>query len=113
MMNDAFRSAKVFVRDTYAGIIKETDDGYSFAYDCEYLKSANALPVSITLPLSEEEYTSRTLFAFFDGLIPEGWLLGVASRNWKISKTDRFGLLLVCCRDCIGDVSVRGATHEM
>ena len=37
----------------------------------------------------------------------EGWLLDVVSRNWKIDVRDRFGLLLVACRDAIGNVSVR------
>ena len=50
---------------------------------------------------------SKTLFPFFDGLIPEGWLLGAVSRNWKIDITDRFGLLLVACKDGIGNVSIR------
>ena len=112
-MSEVFRSAGVYIRDIYAGIIKETDEGYSFAYDPAYLQNASVLPVSITLPLSESEYTSGTLFAFFDGLIPEGWLLDVASRNWKIDQNDRFGLLLACCRDCIGDVSVRGSSYEV
>ena len=112
-MSEVFRSANVYIREMYAGIIKETDEGYSFAYDSEYLRNASALPASICLPLSKDEYTSRTLFAFFDGLIPEGWLLDVASRNWKIDKNDRFGLLLACCKDCIGDVSVRGSAYDM
>ena len=51
---------------------------------------------------------SKTLFPFFDGLIPEGWLLGVVSRNWKIDVKDRFGLLLVAFKDGIGNVSIRG-----
>lgn len=50
---------------------------------------------------------STVLFPFFDGLIPEGWLLNVVSRNWKISQTDRFGLLLLVCKDCIGDVCIK------
>ena len=104
-----FRQAYVFIRDIFAGIILETDEGYSFKYDSEYLKDPQSLPASITLPLTDIEYKSPTLFAFFDGLIPEGWLLDVASRNWKLSKNDRFGLLMVCCRDCVGDVSVRSA----
>ena len=64
--------------------------------------------MSLTLPLTEESYHSKTLFSFFDGLIPEGWLLSVVSRNWKIDKKDRFGLLLVACRDGIGNVTIRG-----
>jgi serine/threonine-protein kinase HipA len=105
---EAYRTAYVYVRETFAGTLKETDYGYSFLYDREYLESEKNSPVSLTLPIQKEEYTSKTLFAFFDGLIPEGWLLDVASRNWKLEKNDRFGLLMVCCRDCIGDVSVRG-----
>ncbi|MBP5751348.1 MAG: HipA N-terminal domain-containing protein [Treponema sp.] len=64
------------------------------------------MPVSLTLPLREEVYVSNTLFPFFDGLIPEGWLLDVVERNWKLDGRDRFGLMLVACRDCIGDVRI-------
>lgn len=100
------RQGKVYVEDTYAGVISERTDGFTFEYDEEYLNSENALPVSITLPLRKEAYESKTLFSFFDGLIPEGWLLNIAERNWKVSRRDRMGLLLTCCRDCIGNVSV-------
>ena len=41
-----------------------------------------------------------------DGLIPEGWLLDVALRNTDISVLDRMSLLLLCCKECIGSVSV-------
>jgi len=47
------------------------------------------------------------LFPFFDGLIPEGWLLEVVEDTWKVNPKDRMGLLLVSCRDTIGNVSVR------
>ena len=103
---EAFRTAFVYVRNVFAGTLAETDSGYSFSYDNDYLKSDNAAAVSLTLPLSDEPYHSRTLFPFFDGLIPEGWLLNVVSRNWKIDTKDRFGLLLVACKDAIGNVSI-------
>lgn len=105
---DAFRVAYVYVRNHFAGTLSETDDGYCFSYDTAYLQSPHPSPVSLTLPLTEESYHSKTLFSFFDGLIPEGWLLSVVSRNWKIDKKDRFGLLLVACRDGIGNVTIRG-----
>lgn len=105
---EAYRTAYVYVREIFAGILKETDYGYSFVYDDDYLKGANPTAVSLTLPLQAEEYTSKTLFAFFDGLIPEGWLLNIVSHNWKIDRKDRFGLLLVACKDPIGNVQIRG-----
>ena len=103
---EAYRTAKIFVRDAFAGTLAETDSGYEFRYDADYLVAADASAVSLTMPLQADAYTSKTLFAFFDGLIPEGWLLETVSRNWKISPDDRFGLLLAACRDPIGNVSV-------
>lgn len=106
-MESNYRTAQVFAWDTLAGLLRETDAGYVFSYTPEYLALPDARSVSLTLPLREEPYISKTLFAFFDGLIPEGWLLDVVIHNWKIDRGDRFGLLLVACRDCIGAISVR------
>ncbi len=104
---EAYRKAFVYVREEFAGTLRETDYGYSFAYDEEYLRSDGATAVSLTLPLQSEEYRSKTLFSFFDGLIPEGWLLDIVIKNWKLSYKDRFGLLLAACKDPIGCVSIR------
>lgn len=101
------RQAAVYFEETFAGILKETENGYWFTYDPDYLASEQACAVSLTLPLREEPYHHATMFGFFDGLIPEGWLLSVARKNWKLDPRDRMGLLLVCCQDCIGAVSVR------
>lgn len=106
-MAKAYRKGFVFVQGNFDDTIKETDKGYEFTYDMEYLESANPLPVSLTMPLSMAPYTSNVLFPFFDGLIPKGWLLGLVTRNWKIDLSNRFGLLLTVCKDCIGDVSVK------
>ena len=104
---DEYRKGYVYIQNNYAGILSETEEGYRFAYNKEYLKRDDAVAVSLTLPIAEIPYDSTILFPFFDGLIPEGWLLGVVSRNWKISQNDRFGLLLAVCKDCIGDVCIR------
>ncbi|MGF7232793.1 HipA N-terminal domain-containing protein [Arachidicoccus sp.] len=100
------RTAQVFYKEILAGIIAENDDGYIFRYDDVYLNKVNSKPVSLTLPLRQLSYESKVLFSFFDGLIPEGWLLNIAASNWKINRRDRFGLLLALCKDCIGCVSV-------
>ena len=100
------KRAKVFINSTLAGILTEDDMGYEFLYNSAFLKSDNAEAVSITMPLTEKPYRDKVLFPFFDGLIPEGWLLDIAEQSWKISARDRFSLLLVCCKDCIGNVSI-------
>lgn len=100
------RQANVYLKDYLAGILTEDDEGYEFAYLPAYLAMEEAKPVSLTLPLTDKPYRSSMLFPFFDGLIPEGWLLDVALRNSDISMLDRMSLLLLCCKDCIGAVSV-------
>lgn len=106
------RNAFVLVQKEETGRIYETDEGYTFQYDLAYINSPDAQPVSLTLPLKETPYKGTVLFPFFDGLIPEGWLLTIAERNWKIQANDRFGLLLACCQDCIGAVSIHPDSND-
>lgn len=107
------RSGKVYLKNQYCGEVSETDAGYLFEYTPEYLQKKEVQAVSLTLPLSEKPFRSKTLFAFFDGLIPEGWLLDLAEKNWKINYKDRMGLLLTCCKDCIGGVSVENNNEKL
>jgi len=100
------RKAKVCMHNELAGFLTESEDGYSFVYEIEYLTGSSAKPVSLTLPLQDKPHVSRTMIPFFDGLIPEGWLLEIAEKNWKLNARDRMGLLLACCRNCIGAVSI-------
>ncbi|MCX2478894.1 HipA N-terminal domain-containing protein [Pedobacter sp. MC2016-15] len=100
------QKAKILYRDVLAGWLEQYDDGYRFIYEQAYLESSNPKPISLTLPLSPYPYTSRILFAFFDGLIPEGWLLNIAREHWHFKGADRFELLLTLCRDTIGAVTV-------
>lgn len=100
------KAGRVYYKGVAAGMIREDEDGFKFQYDLAYLQRDDAQPVSLTLPLREEPYVSQVMFPFFDGLIPEGWLLDVATKSWKINERDRMGLLLACCNDCIGAVSV-------
>ncbi len=100
------KTALIQYKGKDAGILKETDEGYEFQYNEGYLSDTASKPVSLTLPLTDKPFKLSVLFPFFDGLIPEGWLLDVALRNTDISELDRFSLLLLCCKDCIGAVSV-------
>ncbi len=97
---------RVFYWDLLAGILSETDEGYEFIYDDKYLKNDKARAISLTLPLQQEVYINKVLFSFFDGLIPEGWLLQIATDYWKVKPNDRFELLLLTCRDTIGAVTI-------
>ncbi|MBE0644000.1 MAG: HipA N-terminal domain-containing protein [Bacteroidetes bacterium] len=100
------RSGIVRIASSDAGVIWEDEYGIHFRYESEWLGRPEADAVSLTLPLRQEAYHDENMLPFFDGLIPEGWLLDIAMKNWKLDVRDRMGLLLACCTDCIGAVSV-------
>ena len=106
------KQAKIYSHNIFAGVLTEDENGYTFLYDADYLQSVDAEAISITLPLNSKPYNEKILFPFFDGLIPEGWLLDIAEKNWKINRRDRMSLLLACCKDCIGAVSVEPIIDE-
>ena len=106
------KRGKVFVETNFAGIIEQKEGLYSFTYEPGYLRSTDPKPVSLTLPLRKEPFEQKTMISFFDGLIPEGWLLNIITDNWKINRRDRMGLLLLACKDCIGDVSIVEDTED-
>lgn len=106
------KQANIFVHNLFAGTLIENEEGFIFQYDQDFLQDENAEAISLTMPLQEKPYKDSVLFPFFDGLIPEGWLLDIAERSWKISQRDRMSLLLACCKDCIGAVSVVPKEHK-
>ena len=107
------RSAKIYYKELLAGKLIETNEGeFVFQYHEQYVKSHPAEFITFTMPVIKEPYIEKRLFPFFEGLIPEGWLLNIAAKGWKINPNDRMGLLLACCRNCIGAVSVIPISEE-
>jgi serine/threonine-protein kinase HipA len=100
------RRGTVRVDGQRAGEIVETETGTRFTYDPAWLATPDARPVSLTLPLRSEPHEAKGLLPFFENLLPEGWLLEIATAKLKIGKDDAFGLLLATCADCVGAVEV-------
>ncbi len=106
------RKAEIKIEDVTAGWLTQNENGYHFVYDQGYLHTEFPEPISLTMPLQAAPFTSQVMFPFFDGLIPEGWLLDIAEKNWKLNPRDRMGLLLACCKNCIGAVSVHPVKED-
>jgi serine/threonine-protein kinase HipA len=104
MENRKLRKAIVRFKDEVAGILEETNTGFRFTYDKDFLKKN--IGISLSLPPVEEPYESNDLFSFFTGLLPEGWYLDIVSKTLKIDEEDVFGILLATCKDTIGAVSI-------
>ena len=101
------RKGIVKVAGIQAGRIEETPEGFRFRYDPDYTVRSDAVAVSLTLPLQSEPFDSPHLFAFFEGLLSEGSLRSMQSRQYKIDEEDSFGLLLrTASTDVIGSVTV-------
>ena len=101
------RKAKIYYDTLLAGILTETNDGdFTFEYIKAYIKQYPDQFITFSMPVSNKIYKDNRLFPFFEGLIPEGWLLDIATKSWKINQNDKMGLLVACCKNCIGAVSV-------
>jgi|RhiMethySRZTD1v2_1073278.scaffolds.fasta_scaffold21522_2 serine/threonine-protein kinase HipA len=100
------RTASVRIDGQPVGLLEETEHGTRFTYDSAWVDRPGARAVSLTLPLRKEPYEARGLHPFFENLLPEGWLLEIATTKLKIAKDDAFGLLLALGADCAGAVEV-------
>ena len=107
------RSAKIYYKESFAGKLVETNEGeYIFQYDDQYIDNHPTEFITFSMPVSSKPFREKRLFPFFEGLIPEGWLLDIAAKGWKINPNDRMGLLMACCKNCIGAVSVVPISEE-
>ncbi len=100
------RTALVRLDGVRVGTLIERGADVIFTYDPTWLSTPGTVPISVTMPLRSEPYTSRGLHPFFENLLPEGWLLELSTQKLKIAKDDEFGLLIATCADCAGAVEV-------
>ena len=50
-MESEYRKGYVYIQKIFAGTIAETEEGYEFSYNEDYLKREDAVSGSLTLPL--------------------------------------------------------------
>lgn len=97
------RKVRVLVQDHEAGILEELAQGkYQFRYHQDY----HGAPVSLTMPLSKQQYEFVSFPPFFEGLLPEGMMLEALLRKYKLDKNDYFGQLIQVGHDLVGAVSI-------
>ncbi len=102
------REGIVFVNDEAAGNISYQDGQYIFKYSDDYFNNAQKKAISVTLPKTQQEYQSKTLFPFFFNMLSEGVNRKLQCRQLQIDENDYFGLLLATGgTETIGAVSVK------
>ena len=103
------RSAKVFVKGIYAGLlVQERPDSYLFTYDNEYVLHHKGDPVCLAMPVRSEPYSAPYLFPFFSNMLSEGNNRAYQARLFHLDPNDDFSFLMETAGyDTIGAVTVK------
>ena len=99
----------VYNNGILAGTIEKLAMGtYIFTYADAYFENKENPPISLTLPKSQKQYSSDTLFPFFYGMLSEGVNKDIQCRLLKIDEKDDFTRLLQTAGDdTIGAITVK------
>lgn len=98
------RKAIVFVHKDRAGVLTEiSPTEYYFEYDDNYKGNS----VSLTMPISQKKYSYNSFPPFFDGLLPEGFMLEGLLKNSCINPNDYFSHLIAVGGNSVGTVTVK------
>ena len=105
---------EIYRNGTLAGTLTEKSrTQYVFRYDDNYFNDVNMLPVSLTLPKTQQEYRSNFLFPFFFNMLSEGVNRKLQSTHLKIDENDDFSLLAATAQyDTIGAITVKPINNE-
>lgn len=103
------RKLEIYRNHELAGLLTEEDrQHFVFRYDDRYFADPAKPAISLTLPKTQQEYRSGTLFPFFFNMLSEGVNRQLQSRLLKIDEADHFGLLAATAQyDTIGAVTVK------
>lgn len=93
--------------ESAGALVRDQQGALAFVYTAAHLARSDALPLSLSLPLTDEPYGDVAARAFFDNLLQErdGALTEVMARE-GLSRDDVAGLLLHLGKDCAGALSV-------
>lgn len=103
------RKRKERILDIYVGTSKvgqyrrAPNGATSFRYGDEWLNSTKAFPISLSMPLTDRNWTGDDANNYFDGLLPDDPTIRdkIAARE-QADSAEIFDLLAVIGRDCVG-----------
>ena len=104
-MNEADGKRLVVLYDglRVAEVSQSRDGRLTLVYDGEWRGSRHAVPLSLSLPLSDSTHDDRTVRAFLWGLLPDSErVLERWARDYQVSARNPFALLQHVGEDCAG-----------
>jgi len=106
------RSLDVFWSGRIVGRYDLLEDGSElFTYDGNYLESAEAAPISHSLPLRADPYGRRQLRPFFAGLLPEESQRQRIAAYLGLAESDDFSMLEAIGGECAGALEIIPHAH--
>ncbi|MBQ9661727.1 MAG: type II toxin-antitoxin system HipA family toxin [Oscillospiraceae bacterium] len=88
-----------------------------FRYLDEY-RNGNGTPVSVSLPMQEDDFTAEQTASYFEGLLPEGFTRRTVAQWMHVDEGDYLSILHGLGRECLGAVCITddsdsvGASYE-
>ena len=99
-----YEPLNTFLNSRLVGQLRRQSSGaISFQYDHSWIEWPQAIPVSLSLPTREQEYTGAPVIAVFENLLPDNLSLRrrIAARS-HAEGTDAYSLLGAIGHDCVG-----------
>ena len=96
----------VFLLGQRVGELESDRGNLSFRYLPEYLKQADAVAISYSLPLQSEPFDSPATGVFFDNLLPPNVVRKRLGKILHLSRHNIFGFLKAIGGDCAGAIAL-------
>lgn len=77
-----------------------------FGYSSEYLALDIAVPISVSLPLQKELFSSEQTKNFFEGLLPEGFTRRAVAQWLRVDEGDYLSILKGLGAECLGAIQI-------
>ena len=98
------KKAKVFADGIFAGYLIEWEKNRR--YEFAYLEGYSGPSISLTMPLTQRVYHFDRFPPFFDGFLPEGFMLDALLQKAKLDRDDRFEQLVRVGGEMVGNITV-------
>lgn len=96
----------VYLHEHLIGHLLQDEHGQTlFEYAQNWLKHANAIPLSLSLPLREGQFGERECRPFFAGLLPDEAKRRLIAHNLGISANNDFAMLGQIGGECAGAIT--------
>lgn len=96
--------------------VGEIEGNYSedarFSYSKEYISKKESKAISISLPIQDEPFSPERTKAFFEGLLPEGFMRRNIAVNMHFDEYDYLSILYNLGKECIGAIRIDQTDEE-